>query len=505
MSIREFRQLAKARAIVKDELSKIKLQDEKVNPALVQVEYAVQLSDAQFEDEKNILRSNLNKVMTLQQASEIVNDSDIITKENIFVLNRSWDRFIQGVSKEFSNLTFDTFKTVLKTYLRRLAEPNDEQAQINRLSDIIDILEYQSMTINGLAPKVEQIKQILREKYISPDEAQTIKDGLESGEIGTEDLLKGLQQDLPFFPGAEEEGQNMEEEEDFRTPEAGPSRRASIAETMYFPSNYHRRVIGSASRQELENIYAKLKNSQKVKQALDFVIKDGGERDAVVQELKNQLGDSLPERNRDFLRTIDPWVVKFKNFKAQEVVNKSGNTMSAVEAKKEAEKASKAIFGFGIKKDNRTKKETTVSFGVLQLNIDKLKQNKLKLTYNNGNMVKEIKLTDISDKFKSMVQDILNKSKFSEAKFNKLSDDEKLMYKLMIKKARVAGDIDVRLDTLGTPSIDKLKNEWEVINGQIMAGNNNPALSKRAKEIIQEFINKKIITKSQGVEILMNL
>jgi hypothetical protein len=104
-----------------------------------------------------------------------------------------------------------------------------------------------------------------------------------------------------------------------------------------------------------------------------------------------------------------------------------------------------------------------------------------------------------------MVEDILHKKKFSEAKFNKLSDDEKLMYKVMIRKARVAGDMDVRLDQLGTPSIDKLKNEFEVINGQIAAGNNNPTLLKRAKEIVQEFINKKIITKAQGVEILMNM
>jgi hypothetical protein len=104
-----------------------------------------------------------------------------------------------------------------------------------------------------------------------------------------------------------------------------------------------------------------------------------------------------------------------------------------------------------------------------------------------------------------MVQDILHKKKFSEAKFNKLSDDEKLMYKVMIKKARVAGDIDVRLDQLGTPTIEKLKNEWDVVMGQISAGNDNPTLRKRAKELIQSFIDKKMITKAEGVNLLMNL
>jgi hypothetical protein len=41
--------------------------------------------------------------------------------------------------------------------------------------------------------------------------------------------------------------------------------------------------------------------------------------------------------------------------------------------------------------------------------------------------------------------------------------------------------------------------------GQIEAGNNNPTLLKRAKELIQEFINKKVITKAQGVSMLMEI
>ncbi|MFN9111975.1 MAG: hypothetical protein ACK5XN_18070, partial [Bacteroidota bacterium] len=73
------------------------------------------------------------------------------------------------------------------------------------------------------------------------------------------------------------------------------------------------------------------------------------------------------------------------------------------------------------------------------------------------------------------------------------------------KKSRLYADLDVRMDSLGTPSIDKLKNEFQVVMGQIEAGNNNPTLLKRAKELIQEFINKKVITKAQGVSMLMDI
>ena len=164
MSLTNFKTLARAKQIIKDEVNKVKLNDEKVNPALVQVEYQVELSDQDFNEEKRKLRINLNKIMNLAQADEIVNDTDIITKENIYILNRSWNQFISGVTKDFSNLTFESFRTILKTFLERISEPNDQRAQLNKLADIVDILEEQAMTINGLAPTVERIKQILHKK-----------------------------------------------------------------------------------------------------------------------------------------------------------------------------------------------------------------------------------------------------------------------------------------------------------------------------------------------------
>jgi hypothetical protein len=202
------------------------------------------------------------------------------------------------------------------------------------------------------------------------------------------------------------------------------------------------------------------------------------------------------------LKKLAPYAHTFKNLRVEQMIQ---DGKSEKDAKKAAKKESEDLIGLGIKKDNRTRKEQVVPFGAVQLNIDKLKAGYLKLTYNNGNAVKEIKLTQISDTMKSLIMDILHQKKFSDFKFKKLSDDEKHVYKLMIKKVRLAGEVDVRLDQLGTPTIDKLKNEWTKVFGEINAGNDSPQLIKRAKELIQIFIEKKLITRTEGLNLLMRL
>ena len=119
--------------------------------------------------------------------------------------------------------------------------------------------------------------------------------------------------------------------------------------------------------------------------------------------------------------------------------------------------------------------------------------------------MKEIKLTTVSDKFIDMVMDIINGKKFSDRKFSMLPEDEKYLYKVMLKKSKLAGEVDVRLDTLNSSTIDKLKNEWELTFGIINSGNDSPALIKRAKELIKIFMDKKMISKSEGLNILMNI
>ncbi|MFN9109681.1 MAG: hypothetical protein ACK5XN_06385, partial [Bacteroidota bacterium] len=467
MSIAEYKKLIRAEQIVKNELAKVQPPLEPQKQTLVTVEGNIQLTDEQFVEEKRKLRSNLSTIMPMAQVDELANDTNLITKNNIYLLNRTWDKFIKGVTNEFSNITFDTFRSVLSAYLRRLYEPNEQQAQLNKLSEIVDTLREQAATVDGLAPKVEQIIQILARNPISAQGLDNIGQQLQASipltPASAQQVLQTTQQQAAQF-GEDNEGEDIEYDE----PEVGKSKAASSRITIpYFKDNTQ--IIASGDRNKLGIVHEKLKNIENIEKVLDLFVEDKDEKQQVIDTLKKQLGETLPERNRDFLRTINPYVTNFKNFKIDEL-SRTGNFKTGEEIKKEVEKQSKDIFGYGMKQDKRTRKEATIQYGVLRLNTDKLKANILKLTYNNNNMVKEIPATKISDHFKNMVNDILNNKKYSEAKFNKLNDDEKLLYKQMLKKSRLYADLDVRMDSLGTPSIDKLKNEFQVVMGQIEAG-----------------------------------
>lgn len=524
MSLRELKQLAKARQIVKDELAKIKINEEGVSPALVKVEYDVALDDAQFNEEKRKLKNNLNQIMTLAQAEEIVNDTNLINRNNIYTLNQTWKRFIEGVTKEFSNLSFDTFKTLLSTFLRRVKEPNEQQAQLNKLAEIVDTLRQQAATVDGLAPKIEQILQVLNQNYIPPEGLDRISDAIPDDRNLTQqdvNLILNLSVDAAENYGYDDDGVQFVDETGNEEIEEQPL-AASSGSASSGSKDKPKALFLKDGAFSVDEVKAKIQPKTKVTDIYRTAKRNfsgalEGEASVFANSLlpddKNQffeyvdlMGEkhhSRGESNKDYLLKISPYVTSFRNFRAKDLID--NQKLSKEEARQQAEKDSTKLFGYGMKQDKRTRKEQTVPFGVLQLNTDKLKANTLKLTYNNNNMVKEIPATKISDHFKNMVNDILNNKKYSEAKFNKLNDDEKLLYKQMLKKSRLYADLDVRMDSLGTPSIDKLKNEFQVVMGQIEAGNNNPTLLKRAKELIQEFINKKVITKAEGVSMLMQI
>ena len=120
-------------------------------------------------------------------------------------------------------------------------------------------------------------------------------------------------------------------------------------------------------------------------------------------------------------------------------------------------------------------------------------------------MIQGLKYQSISDNLIKMIDNILDSKEFNENEFDDLDNDEKLIYKMIIKKCNIAGKINVRLDRLNTDEVEKLKNDFNVVIGEIEAGNNNPKLLTDAKKMINEMLNKKMISNNQALNLLRNL
>lgn len=114
-------------------------------------------------------------------------------------------------------------------------------------------------------------------------------------------------------------------------------------------------------------------------------------------------------------------------------------------------------------------------------------------------------MQDISDQMIDMIDDILEKKPFNEDKFDLLNNDEKLLYKMIVKKCNIAGILNIRLDRLNTDELQKIKDDFNVVMGQLEAGNDSPKLIIRAKELINEMLDKKMISNNQALNYLRNL
>ena len=130
-SLNELESLVRASKIVERQLAKNQInQDITSVPSLV-VKENLQLTEAQYEEEKQKLRSKLSTVMKMDQIEEILNDQSLINIDNIYIVNEMFDKFIKDITKECKSIDLNTFKVLFTQFVRKLAQPNDTEEILN--------------------------------------------------------------------------------------------------------------------------------------------------------------------------------------------------------------------------------------------------------------------------------------------------------------------------------------------------------------------------------------
>ena len=485
MSLEELKKQSDANEIVKAELLKLK-KSQVTNPILqtdLIVDANLQLDD--INEAKRILKKNLASLMPVDVIDEIVNDNSIVDDSNIQLINEKWKDFMRRLKDGTTRLSLDRFKIVFKDFIDKITNPVNEQ-QLNKLQYIEQALRDIAMEQSNYAPKIEKIINSLDEQNLSIENINDILDIMNSDDVDLneiEDIVKPVDSspperlDMANFPSWSLNDVNVDSRR--LISDYGNDYRGKITPWK----NKLKELLQNSPPQDVQDALRKLSDE---------------EQKAYLKLIKELSKPRERKQVKHIVIDLDPVVMEYRNNKIQDYMTTG---FSPDEAKAKSLVDSKATFGYGMKN-----KSNVVPFGVLMLNIDKLhNESKLKLTYKNGNMVKEIKLTAVSDSYIDMVNDILQGKKFNERKFKMLPEDEKYLYKMMLKKSKLAGEIDVRLDNLTSSEIEKLKNEWAVVFGEINAGNNSRELHKRAKELINIFITKRMISKSEGLKMLTNL
>lgn len=154
---------------------------------------------------------------------------------------------------------------------------------------------------------------------------------------------------------------------------------------------------------------------------------------------------------------------------------------------------------------NEAPEERYIVFGQLVINKPRLiNDNKLSVKYKTTlGSVSKFKSARVSDQFKDLIKTILEEQKINHRLLSELSDLEKDLFYNLIKRAKLESRLG--LDNYRTREQDQQYKRFDLLKGQILAGNNNPKILQELKQLIIKFMNDGTMSKSEGGSILVEL
>ena len=150
------------------------------------------------------------------------------------------------------------------------------------------------------------------------------------------------------------------------------------------------------------------------------------------------------------------------------------------------------ILGWGIEPEKIPLKAKLGKINILPQKL--FYNNILILKDNKNNNIKEIPNIKVSDKFAKLIFRILKSEKISDGDVAHLSTPEQSLYNLIIKIA----ELHKTLPHTSEATVQKLKHDLSLIEGEIEAGNDNPLLIRDAKKIVEKLYRFDIISFSDA-------
>lgn len=143
-------------------------------------------------------------------------------------------------------------------------------------------------------------------------------------------------------------------------------------------------------------------------------------------------------------------------------------------------------------------------FGKYCISMPHLANNFLKVKYLvNGNEVPSFRQTKISEEMRDFLEDLCETERLNEKVLNKLSSSEKRLFAKLINQSGLYGKYKVRLQKNSEEEDEEKR--FELVKGEFIAGNDNPAIIKELKHLIIKFMMEGKIPKNQGNDLLFQL
>lgn len=171
-------------------------------------------------------------------------------------------------------------------------------------------------------------------------------------------------------------------------------------------------------------------------------------------------------------------------------------------------KKGSGVKGNGIQKDPNVEgiernPNRYATFGKFHINTHKLNDNIISLKRNTGCNVADLPVRRVSNELGNVIRTIVGGGHPEFRHLDKLCDEEKVFLSKIAKKSSIEDRLNVP-----TPSKDddeKDIHQFEVMKGQIMAGNDNMDMVKKFKLLIMKLSRKDLLPRNQAKDIMMDL
>jgi hypothetical protein len=140
-------------------------------------------------------------------------------------------------------------------------------------------------------------------------------------------------------------------------------------------------------------------------------------------------------------------------------------------------------------------------FGKHQINLKKLKNNRMQLRSKTDNVIANIKSKMLTKNMKVIIEKFISGQDILFEDVEVLNDDEKNYLAEIAEKC----NINDRL-RIPSPKLTKIQsdiNKFNILRGEIIAGNDSKELIKDFKVLLLKLMNSKHISKSEGNEIMI--
>ena len=143
-------------------------------------------------------------------------------------------------------------------------------------------------------------------------------------------------------------------------------------------------------------------------------------------------------------------------------------------------------------------------FGKFMINVLFLEDNILLVKYKSYSPVPSLRRMTISNDFKTLVTYLFDTGEISYAIAQKLKQSEKEVFDNLIKKSGLRVQLKYNPERLDD-DLDSIINEFEILKGEVIAGNDNPKIIKDIKAILLKLVKLGKVSQETATEILAEL